>query len=85
MKTKLDYSVSKMSNAGKELGAMISKLLQYKSENPPVEDYDVQLFIKEELEKVGLKVKPHTDAPPKTMPLPVLSVLRKVRLGLAPV
>jgi len=59
MKTKLDYSVSTVPNAGKELGAMISKLLQFKSENPPVEDYDVQLFIKEELEKVGLKVKLH--------------------------
>lgn len=59
MKTKLDYSVSTVPNAGKELGAMISKLLQFKSENPPVEDYDVQLFIKEELEKVGLKAKLH--------------------------
>jgi succinyl-diaminopimelate desuccinylase len=43
----------------KELASLISKLLRFESENPPVENYDVQLFIKEELEKVGLKTKLH--------------------------
>ena len=38
---------------------MISKLIQFKSVNPPVENFDVQLFVKEELEKVGLRAKLH--------------------------
>jgi len=41
----------------KELASMISKLVQFESENPPVADYEVQLFIKEELERVGLRAK----------------------------
>lgn len=45
--------------ARKELASMISKLIQFETENPPVEGYDVQLFIKEELEKVGLRAKLH--------------------------
>jgi len=45
--------------ARKELASTISKLLQFKSENPPIEDYDVQLYLKQELEKVGLRAKLH--------------------------
>jgi len=47
------------SSVRKELASMISKLIQFKSVNPPVENFDVQLFVKEELEKVGLRAKLH--------------------------
>lgn len=56
MEFKIRYNET---SAGKELASMISKLLQFRSENPPVEGYDVQLFIKDELEKVGLRAKLH--------------------------
>ena len=46
-------------SARKKLASLISKLIQFRSENPPVEDYDIQLFIKEELEGAGVKTKLH--------------------------
>lgn len=59
MKAKLDSIIVTVPDLEKELAATISELLQFRSENPPVEDYDVQLFLKDELEKVGLKVRLH--------------------------
>jgi succinyl-diaminopimelate desuccinylase len=59
MKTKLDYCRSAVLSRRRELSSLISKLIRFESENPPVEDYEIQLFIREELEKVGLKVKLH--------------------------
>lgn len=58
-KSKLDNIIASVPSLRKKLTATISGLLRFRSENPPVVDYDVQLFIKDELEKAGLRVKIH--------------------------
>lgn len=51
--------ISELKSSAKETTKLVSQLIQFNTENPPVNDNSVQYFIKEKLEEYGAKVTIH--------------------------
>jgi len=55
----LDKALNELKNSEKELVRLVVDLIRFKSENPPVEDYDIQLYIRDFLNQAGLGCELH--------------------------
>lgn len=51
--------VSELKSSARETTKLVSQLIQFNTENPPVNDNSIQYFIKEKLEEKGAKVTIH--------------------------
>ena len=55
----LDKALNELKNSEKEITRLVVNLIRFKSENPPVEDHDIQLFIRDFLRQAGLGCELH--------------------------
>ena len=56
---KLRELLTRTNGKQKQIAKCLSDLVQFRSENPPVDNYDVQLYIRDELKASGLNVSLH--------------------------
>ncbi len=55
----LDKALNELKRSEGDIVTLVSKLIQFRSENPPLEDCDVQFFIRDFLKEAGLHVVLH--------------------------
>ncbi|MEM3655903.1 MAG: ArgE/DapE family deacylase [Thermoprotei archaeon] len=59
---KLDRALNHLKNSGEQLVSLTAELIRYSTENPPAENYEVLLYIRDFLKRFGLDCELHNPA-----------------------